>query len=372
MTAGPEVSRLPISQRYGRPRVGDDEARDPFATWRGAPPPGPGGQRVRAPRAGRPCLCNLAPTVEPRSCRPSPCRRQLPRPPLRTRDDAGTGEDAGNPVKMRKVRAVMSDAQNSGQQAQTHVLTLEAVLIVGLLAVRVLAVGDYQSETALAVGQYAGTVGLALGTVIPLVSVLLPLGVLVCAALAYVFACTDYLGAAYSQLALAYVLVIPTLLASPAPRETFRGILAQGLRVAGWILIPIAVLGILAVVIFRSLPEFLEEVSDQVNIFVWGVPALVFALAYQPWSNLAFTEALRSMWLPAEQVTLKTGESFVGYTLKDTDDEIVVLREIGRSITRVKRDDLSTRVVCRIGEPDPLPFWRASSASVPVLSPCRF
>src|SRR6266536_1883854 len=113
---------------------------------------------------------------------------------------------------------------------QPKVLTLEAMLVLLLIGIRVLAVADYQPATALAVAQQGGTGNVALGSLIPMLPAVLPLTITFTSLIAIFWASfATYRITTYNLILLASLLIIPTLLISPGNGRFFLSILGSGL-----------------------------------------------------------------------------------------------------------------------------------------------
>jgi len=56
-------------------------------------------------------------------------------------------------------------------------------------------------------------------------------------------------------------------------------------------------------------------------------------------------------WLPAEKIELRTGDPVVGYVLDETDDQLVVLENDDRRVSRLELTDVTSREICRLTQP---------------------
>ena len=91
-----------------------------------------------------------------------------------------------------------------------------------------------------------------------------------------------------------------------------------------------------------------------------------------PINNKFYTQLIRQPWLPAETITLRSGENFIGYVLSDTGTWIEVLKDGTRTIYYYLDSDIIRRQICRIGQAppmQPLITLTPSGTSVSSLTP---
>jgi hypothetical protein len=120
------------------------------------------------------------------------------------------------------------------------------------------------------------------------------------------------------------------------------------------ILIFLVILAIVAVALSAQ-----SNFSDLLNRFSWvltGAVALVAAIAFFPYLHFIYpvpqdrgyyADTTHAMWLPAEQIKLKTGLAYYGYVLSSDDVWFDVLLVNSRVIAYISTDDIVARSVCQ-------------------------
>jgi hypothetical protein len=266
------------------------------------------------------------------------------------------------------VAAEEARSENRRIRWQPKVLTIEATLVLSLIGIRVLAVADYQPEVALAVAQQGGTGSVALGSLIPLLPTILPLAITLISPIVIFLGTFGSPSGAYRLVFLEWLLVLPTLLITPANGRSFLGLFWSGLWTD-----PILAIGAVLVLLLR-ISRWRASSFDLplpgVGLMLLAVIPFFFAAGYRADRHLDIYGELRTPWLPAEEVTLSSGPRFVGYALKDTAQEAIFLVEKGRTITRVKVPEIGRRQICRIGPPQQLPAWHSPEAAPGQLPSC--
>jgi hypothetical protein len=61
-----------------------------------------------------------------------------------------------------------------------------------------------------------------------------------------------------------------------------------------------------------------------------------------------YTETIRQPWLPAERITLASGQNFTGYVLSDDGAWLVVLRNDNRAVYYYPGADVAKRQICQL------------------------
>jgi hypothetical protein len=61
-----------------------------------------------------------------------------------------------------------------------------------------------------------------------------------------------------------------------------------------------------------------------------------------------YTEPIRQLWLPAETITLVSGQSFTGYVLSDDGNWLVALRNDNRAVYYYPGADVARRQICQL------------------------
>jgi len=101
----------------------------------------------------------------------------------------------------------------------------------------------------------------------------------------------------------------------------------------------------------RELTEARAELTrlsarSPILILLWGMRA-VMGIA------VLFLLASDEPWLPVEIIKVENGDSHVGYVIADGNDELVVLLEDDRLVTRLHVDDVEDREYCKFPRVDP-------------------
>jgi hypothetical protein len=120
------------------------------------------------------------------------------------------------------------------------------------------------------------------------------------------------------------------------------------------ILVFLAVLAV-AVVIWVS-PSTPNGLVDSFSWLATGIVAVIATIAFFPYIHFIYpvpqnrgyyAETTHAMWLPAEQITLKTGLAYYGYVLSHDEVWFNVLLVNSRVIAYLRTDDIVTRSVCQ-------------------------
>jgi hypothetical protein len=187
-----------------------------------------------------------------------------------------------------------------------------------------------------------------LGTLIPLVPIFLPY-----VALVLLFSNRVILGA---LALLGAALVSPTRLSQSTAigfaNEAWRSIIGEHLQ---WVLIPFAF--VVAVLL-------LFELLGQGPSFFFKTIAAIACIALIPFVSLlypfpanskSYGEIIRTPWLPAETITLRSGPSFTGYILSENQDWVVILGNATRKIHYYRRGEIKDREVCQLEQASTMP-----------------
>jgi hypothetical protein len=228
-------------------------------------------------------------------------------------------------------------------RSATIALLLSPVGLLIISVTRLLIVSDYNPATALAVASSGGYADTLLGTVIPLIPIILPY-----LALIFLF---------FNRVILAILAFVATVFVSPVAvgRPAARGVVDRDwhfiLHAPVLIIIIMMVLALL--VVFLLVVELL---GLGFNIFMRTLATIaciaVIPLVSQLYScSLAqnyYTELIREPWLPAETITLASGQSFTGYVLSDDGDWLVALRNNNRAVYYYPGADVAKRQICQL------------------------
>lgn len=223
-------------------------------------------------------------------------------------------------------------------RSTTIALLLSPVGILLISITRLLIVSNYNIETALTVASSAGYVNTLVGSLIPIVPVFMPfLG------LALLFLNRFILGM------LAFFAVIfssPTAITRLQALRVVKhdGLLLgrSGLPILGGVLLFVVVFGVL---VTRS-DDIRITLSTILGILLVPFVLLLYPL---PTQGNFYAQQLQRPWLPAEQFTLTSHATFVGYLLSRSDGWFIVLVAPNRSIAYVHSGDVAGQRVCEIG-----------------------
>jgi len=244
---------------------------------------------------------------------------------------------------------------------------------IGLLliaVIRVLAVADYNPATASAIVSSGGYVNALLGTIIPLVPIVTP----------YLALLLLFSGRVISGILtlLAAAFMSPVVLARPValhlPGHDWHSATHRGPLI-------LAVLIVLAAAFATLLAVELLGVGLAAAVRTAGTVAcillipLVMSLVPFPLSHEFYTEVIKQPWLPAEVITLTSGQRLTGYVLSDNGTWLVVLSDGTRTINYYRPPQVASRQICQIMPSPPkaplipvFPAHLTSATSTPVCA----
>lgn len=294
-----------------------------------------------------------------------------------------------------------------------------AILSPGVLlfisAVRLLIIANYDPTTASAIASSSGIVGTLLGTLIPIVPALLPL--LVLAFIVFPFRKplllllavigTALVSPAYATLKEAWLATVNQFIAFGHAFAVFGHALSMNHPKLIWDAFGLSWLHDRAALIFgaaavlaiaydnreRLLSNYsfnkskLEDSIVKALIISVGllIPAALIYVFYSalfffattiyhiPYSINKIAPIASQPWLPSEKVTLKSGSTFVGYTLNAGDVWQVFLQERNRTIDYFHSGDVVSRTLCQLPEaqrPNRSPLIKLINAPAPIVPPC--
>jgi len=278
----------------------------------------------------------------------------------------GSQQDTSQPVarSWQGDRGLQAIADRLSRSVTIALLLSPAGLLL-ISAIRLLIISDYNPVTSSAIVSSSGYVNTLLGTIIPLVPIFMPY-----IALMLLF---------FNRVILGILALLATVLISPT---TTSGSAAAGLARKDWYqighahVIIIIIMILLAVIVGFLL--FIELIGVSFNAFMRTIASIVcialiptVAQLYPlPINNSFYTQLVRQPWLPAETITLNSGQKFVGYTLSDNGTEIEVLRDDTRTIHYYLASDIARRQVCQIGQAPPMqPLITLTPAGTNVSPP---
>jgi hypothetical protein len=246
---------------------------------------------------------------------------------------------------------------------RTIALLLTPVGLALISVTRLLIISDYNTTTATAIASSGGFVNTLLGTITPLVPVILPYLTVVLLIFRRFLLSALAFGAA--------LLISPTRLAPPTAlsraREDWHRI---EYLVRGHLPLSILVLCILLIV---DIAAFRLRFSRRsIVALTLALIATAYLLPYVlyvypfPESHSYYEQFLRQPWLSAERITVKSGDTMVGYTLTEDDHWMTVLKAAPRIILYIPVDDVTSRSVCESG---PETSEAPQSPLIPLLNP---
>jgi len=217
---------------------------------------------------------------------------------------------------------------------------------VGLLIIsiaRLLIISDYNPVTASAIVSSGGYVDALLGSLIPLVPILLPY-----LALLLLF---------FNRVILGTIGLLSSLVISPASVSS-NG--ALHILEREWskieharppVVIAMIVLALIAAVLLICslglVKDFARALAAVVCILL--IP-LVLRVYPFPFNREFYTELISRPWLPAETITMESGQKVIGYVLSDGGTWLVVLQDSNRRIYYYPAGKVASLQVCQLGK----------------------
>lgn len=242
-------------------------------------------------------------------------------------------------------------------------LLLSPIGLVVISVTRLLIVADYNVTTATAIASSGGYVNTLLGTVIPLVPVILPYLVIVLLILRrFILSALTFV---------ATLLISPTRLAPLMALNSFEQdwnhfvVLAkENLLISIFILIVLAAIDLWIFTELRGRPGLVTTtLALLATAFLLPYVLYVFPLPKVP---SYYEQFMTQPWLPAERITVKSGDSIVGYPLTEDDSWMTVLKASPRIIQYIPVNDVTSRSVCQVNSAEPhIP----GSPLFPLLNP---
>ncbi len=252
-------------------------------------------------------------------------------------------------------------------RSATIALLLSPVGLLIISVTRLLIVSNYNPQTALAIASSGGYADTLLGTVIPLIPIIMPY-------LALVFLFFNRVILAILAF-VATVFVSPVAMGKPAARDIVDRDWHFILHAPVLIIIIMIVLALLVVFLLG-----LELLGLGFNIFMRTLATIaciaLIPLVSQVYSfSLAqnyYTEPISQPWLPAETITLVSGQSFTGYVLSDDGDWLVALRNDNRTVYYYPGTEVTKRQICQLSaarQMQPLVTFLPAQENKPARAP---
>lgn len=91
-----------------------------------------------------------------------------------------------------------------------------------------------------------------------------------------------------------------------------------------------------------------------------------------PFDRTAASEIVRRPWLPTEKIDVKPTETYVGYLVSTEGGWHTVLKDSDRTIVYIRRGEIASREVCRVGPPPPMlpaPLYQLGTRNRPDVYP---
>jgi hypothetical protein len=261
----------------------------------------------------------------------------------------GPGRKAAQPPRSawQRYRGIY-DFPGRLSRSATIALILSPIGLLFISVSRLLIVSDYNLSTASAIVSSGGYVNTLLGTVIPLVPILIPY-------LALILLFFSRVTAAILAF-LAMVVVSPIALSkSSALRRAEKDwhlAIHHNLLI---VFIMIILAAVLALLLFGELVSsgFNAVIKTAATIASLVLIPFVVHLYPLPFNSEFYLQLIKQPWMPAETVTLKSGQNFTGYVLADSGAWLVVLNNDTRIVHYYLAQDVVSRKNCQLGPTPP-------------------
>jgi hypothetical protein len=261
-----------------------------------------------------------------------------------TRSDQanGSGTEANGDAARRFWRPWQDEISLRLSRSATIGLLLSPVGLVLIAVARLLIVSDYNTVTAGAVVSSGGYVDTLLGTIIPVVPFVLPYFALV-----LLF---------FNRVFLAALAVLATVCVSPVEvsrsavgdlaRKDWNEVLRASLVLVIILAFVVAIL-LIAAMLGLGFGNFAKTVAPIACIALIPLVSQVYSF---PVSKSFYVDLVRQPWLPAEMITLTSGQVIVGYVLSDNGSSLTVLMNDSRSVYYYPDGEVAKRQVCTTGQ----------------------
>ncbi len=258
--------------------------------------------------------------------------------------ETGPADDAGQSLgrAWQPYRGVY-DVPGRLRRSATIAVVVSPIGLIVISVIRLLIVADYNPVTALAIVSSGGYVDTLLGTIIPLVPIFAPY-----LALVLLF---------FNRVTLAILMLLATAFMSPVVVARPAALALSG---QDWDVVmhrPPAVLvimGGLAVVFALLLLFELMGLGFAVMARTVATIACIVLIPFMtrlypfPLSNGFYTGLIKQPWLPAEAITLTSGQRFTGYVLSDNGTWLVVLADGTRTINYYRSAQVAAQQICQL------------------------
>ena len=229
------------------------------------------------------------------------------------------------------------------RRSATIAVVVSPIGLIVISVIRLLIVADYNPVTALAIVSSGGYVDTLLGTIIPLVPIFAPY-----LALVLLF---------FNRVTLAILMLLATAFMSPVVIARPAALALSGQDwdvVVHRPLVVLVIMGGLAVVFALLLLFELMGLGFAVVARTVATIACIVLIPFMtrlypfPLSNGFYTGLIKQPWLPAEAITLTSGQRFTGYVLSDNGTWLVVLADSTRTINYYRSAQVADQQICQI------------------------
>ena len=243
---------------------------------------------------------------------------------------------------------------------------------IGLLLVsviRLLIVADYNPATASAIVSSGGYVDTLLGTIIPLVPIFTPyLGLLLLFFNRVIPGILTLLAAAFMS---------PLFLARPAalhlPGHDWDSAIHRGPLILLVMIVLAAGFAVLLALEFLGLGFAVVARTAGTVACILLIPFVMNVYPF-PLTNEFYTGVIKQPWLPAEVITLTSGQRYIGYILSDNGTWLVVLSDATRTVHYYRSPQVASRQICQITREPPrqplIPLFPAHLRSTTSTPTC--
>jgi len=253
-------------------------------------------------------------------------------------------------------------------RSATIALLLSPFGLLLIAVARVLIVSDYSTVSASAIVTSGGYINTLLGTIIPILPLFLPY-----LALVLLF---------FNRVILAIIAILATALISPVAvgRSAVGNLAVKDLdHILDASAVALVFMGLLAFVLALLLLTVLLGLSftmfARTVATIAGIALIPFVCqAYPlPVGENFYTDLIRQPWLPAEMLTMTSGQVVVGYVLADSGITLTVLMDGNREVSYYPDSAVTSRQVCEIGPSGEMrPLIVVPAGSGPSQTPaCR-
>lgn len=239
------------------------------------------------------------------------------------------------------------------KRSATIALLISPGGILVIAATRLLIISDYNTATAAAIVTSSGYINTLLGTVLPLVQIFMPYVALV------LLFFRRFIPGMLAFLAAA--LISPTAFSRSGDWSLARHDLhaiSQWVNHDRWIYLVLAVAAIGLVLEFAGfgLSAFMRAVGVVASLVLILYVVRVYPF---PPTDSYYSSLIKQPWLPAETITLTSGQQVIGYNLSSGGSWIEILKESGRTIEFYPDSSVAEQQICQL---------ETSRAAVPLIT----